>query len=504
MLTTVIRHALVLGAVVALTAGAALAQERLVIASTGEADNLDPRVATDVRSFERISTIFEPLVVFDRGLGLQPRLATAWSFNEDATQITFSLRDDVTFHHGRAFTAEDVIYTFEWVLDEENPSLNRPLYLDIASIDAPDPHTVVFTLSRPNAFLLNNIARMPIVPADRGEDDDFQVAPSGTGAFAFVSWQRDDALVLEAFDDYWGERARVDEVVFRPIPEDGTRLLALEAGDIDLYQGGPIGAELPRLEADPSIGVDRVPAPSYNFVGFNTRAEALGDVRVRQAIAHLIPREGIVERILEGVGQVGISMLLPEMPWFESEIARYPYDPERARELLAEAGYEGGGFSVRIYSDPAPARTQIAEILLNELLQVGIDATVHSEESSAVWQRFNTTEDYEIMVYAWNGQLDPDRAIFRQFTSGGSAYAYTYWSDERVDELALRGQAVAPDSDESIEIYREIQRIVGDEVPYTFVNYIEEVALYRTGITGWSAHPHSSVTYQDLNLVGWE
>jgi peptide/nickel transport system substrate-binding protein len=498
------RHALILGAALAFAFGSAVAQERLVIASTGEADNLDPRVATDVRSFERISAIFEPLVVFDRGLGLQPRLATSWSFNDDATQITFDLRDDVTFHHGRAFTAEDVIYTFEWVLDPENPSLNRPLYTDIASIEAPDAHTVVFTLSRPNAFLLNNIARMPIVPADRGEEPDFQVNPSGTGAFSFVSWQRDDALVLAAFEDYWGQRARVDEVVFRSTPEDGTRLLALEAGDVDLYQGGPIGAELPRLEADPNIGVDRVPAPSYNFVGFNTRAEPLGDVRVRQAIAHLIPREGIVERILEGVGQVGISMLLPEMPWFESEIARYPYDPERARELLAEAGYPDGGFSVRIYSDPAPARTQIAEILLNELLQVGIDATVQSEESSAVFQRFSQTEDYEIMVYAWNGQLDPDRAIFRQFTSGGSAYAYTYWSDPRVDELALRGQAVAPDSDESVEIYREIQRIVGDEVPYTFVNYIEEVAVYRAGITGWSAHPHSSVTYQDLNLVGWD
>jgi len=502
MFEAVLRRSLVLAALSATLVGAALAQERLVIGSTGEADNLDPRVATDVRSFERISTIFEPLVVFDRGLGLQPRLATAWSFNDDATEITFTLRDDVGFHHGRAFTAEDVIYTFEWVLDPENPSLNRPLYTDIASITAPDEHTVVFELSRPNAFLLNNIARMPIVPADRGGDDDFQVNPSGTGPFAFVSWQRDDALTLQAFEDYWGGRARIDEVVFRPIPEDGTRLLALEAGEVDLYQGGAIGAELPRLEEDASIGVDRVPAPSYNFVGFNTRYEPLADVRVRQAIAHLIPREGIVERILEGVGQVGVSMLLPDMPWFESDIATYPYDPERARALLAEAGYGDGDIRVRIYSDPAPMRTQIAEILLNEMLQVGIDATVQAEESSAVFQRFSQTEDYEIMVYAWNGQLDPDRAIFRQFTSGGSAYAYTYWSDPRVDELALRGQSVAPDSDESVEIYREIQRIIGEQVPYAFVNYIEEVAVYRADITGWSAHPHSSVTYQDLHLVG--
>ena len=172
----------------------------------------------------------------------QPRLATPWAFNADATELTFTLRDDVTFHHGRAFTADDVIYIFQWVLDPDNPSLNRPLYTDIVAISAPDGTTVVFTLERPNAFLLGNIARMPIVPAHHGEHDDFQVNPVGTGPFAFVGWQRDDQLVLTAFDDYWG---------------------------------GPIGAELLRLEDDPSIGVDRVPAPSYNFIGFNTRAEPL-------------------------------------------------------------------------------------------------------------------------------------------------------------------------------------------------------------------------------------
>lgn len=502
MVPPLLRRAVTLGAVLMLTLGAAFAQQSLVIASTGEADNLDPRVATDVRSFERISTIMEPLVVFDRGLGLEPRLATAWRFNDDATQLTFDLREGVTFHHGRAFTAEDVIYTFEWVLNENNGSTNRALYTDIESMSAPDPLTVVFQLRRPNAFLLNNIARMPIVPADLGDNADFVVNPSGTGPFKLVSWVRDESLDLVAFEDYWGGRARVDEVSFRPIPEDGTRLLALEAGQVDMYQGGPLGGELARLESDPRIGVDRVPAPSYNFVGFNTLSEPLGDVRVRQAIAHLIPREGIVERVLEGVGQVGISMLLPDMPWFEPDIARYPYDPERAKELLAEAGYPDGGFSVRIYSDPAPARTQIAEILLFELQNVGINASVQHEESSTVYTRFTQTNDYDIMVYAWNGQLDPDRSIFRQFTSGGSANVYVNWSHPRVDELALLGQSVAPDSAESVTIYQEIQRIIGEEVPYAFVNYIEEVALYRSDITGWAAHPHSSVTYQNLHLVG--
>jgi peptide/nickel transport system substrate-binding protein len=472
-----------------------------VIGSSGEISTLDPRVGIDVFSFERIHAIMEPLVEFGTDLGLEPRLATDWTFSDDALTLTFNLREGVMFHHGREFTADDVRYTFEWVLDPDNAAQNRPLYADIASIDTPDDYTVVFNLSEPNSFLLNNIARLPIVPADLGDNEGFASNPVGTGPYEFESLVRDDRLVLTAFDDYWGGRASVDVVEFRPVPEDGTRLLALEGGEIDMYQGNVVPSELARLEADERFMVDRTPAAGYVYLGLNNANEPLESVQVRQAISHLIPREAIVERILEGIGRPGISMIIPDMPWFNEDVRRFDYDPEAARGLLAEAGFEGGGFSLSLYTDENPVRVQIAEILQAELAQVGVEMSVNVEEFGALLDRLLDTDDYDLFLLSWNGQLDPDRAIFRQFTTDGAFSGFVNYSNPQVDELASRGRLVPPDSQESIDIYREAQAIIVEEVPYAFIFYIEEVALAQAGIEGWQAHPYNAVTYQNLHQV---
>jgi peptide/nickel transport system substrate-binding protein len=477
-------------------------QERLVIGSSGELSTLDPRVGVDVFSFERISAIMEPLVVFAPDLSLEPRLAESWTFSDDGLTLTFNLRQGVMFHHGREFTAADARYTLEWVLDPDNAAQNRPLYADIESIDTPDDSTLVLNLSEANAFLLNNIARLPVVPHDLGDDEGFASNPVGTGPYRFESLTRDDRLVLTAFPDYWGGRGSIDVVEFRPIPEDGTRLLALEGGELDMYQGNVVPSELARLEADERFVVDRTPAAGYVYLGMNNVNEPLGNVQVRQAISYMIPREAIVERILEGVGRPGISMIIPDMPWFNPDVMRFDYDPERARELLAEAGFEEGGFSLRLYTDENPARVQIAEILQAELAQVGIDMSVNVEEFGAVLDRFLDTDDYDLFLLSWNGQLDPDRAMFRQFTTGGAFSGFINYSNPRVDELVNRGRLVPPDSQESIAIYQEAQAIIVEEAPYAFIFYIEEVALAHADITGWQVHPYNAVTYQNLHRVG--
>jgi len=492
---------LVVASAAALAVGTvAFAQTTLVIGTGAELSHLDPRVATDVPSFERINAIMEPLVSFDFGLGLAPRLATDWEFSDDGLTLTFQLREGVKFHNGADFTSQDVKYTFDWVLDESNGATNRPLYADIASIDTPDDHTVVFNLGNANSFLLNNIARMPIVPHTADEDPNFTFNPVGTGPYAFDSLVRDDTLTLVAFDEYWGGRGQIDVVEFRPIPENGTRLLAFEAGEVHISQSQPPPTELARLEADDSFVVERAPGTGYTYIGMNTNVSPLEDVRIRKAISYLVNREAIVDRVLEGIGQPGVSMLSPELDWYTDDVEKYAYNPERALELVAEAGYADGGLSLRLHTNENPVRMLIAEIMQAELAAVGIDLEVTIEEFGAFLERVQTTDDFDLFILGWSGQLDPDRAIQRQFTTDGSSN-YTGYSNERVDELVALGRMTPPDSQESLDIYRELQQIILDEAPYAYVNYTEEIAFSHPWVEGWSIHPYSANAYQDLHKV---
>lgn len=488
--------ALALGALL-LTGNVFAQNDRLNIGAGAEITTLDPRIATDVPSFERIAVIMEPLVVFGRDLGLEPRLATDWAFAEDGSSLTFWLREGVRFHDGRPFTSADVKGTFEWVLDADNGAQNRPLYTDITSIDTPDDYTVVMNLGALNSFLLNNIARMPIVPAGSGAD--FGDNPVGTGPYQFVELVRDDRLVVRSYADYWGGTPNIDILVFRPIPEDATRMLAFEAGEIDVMQAQPVPSELPRVEADARFVVDRTPGTGYTYVGMNTKVGELSDVRVRKAISYLIPREALVARVLNGIGAPGISMLAPSMSWFNPDVETYEYNPERAAALLAEAGI-GEGSSLRLHTNENAVRMQLAEILGFELGQLGVNLDITIEEFGAFLERVQTTDDFDIFILGWSGQLDPDRAMIRQFSTTGSAN-YTFYSNPRVDELLDRGRLVDPTSQESIDIYREAQAIVLDEAPYAFAYYTEEIAFMHPYIGGWSVHPYGAATFQNAHLI---
>lgn len=482
--------------------GVSWAQTRLVIGTATETDDLDPRTATSIAALHRLRTVSEPLLVNSPDMELTPRLAESWEYSNDGLTLTFSLREGISFHHGRTLTSEDVRYTFEWILDEANDSPHRSSFMAIESIDTPDDLTVIFNFSEPNVFLLNQLSNRGIVPADLGDDPDFGLAPVGTGPFVFEEWVRDDRFVARAFDDYWGGRAAVDEVVFRPIPENSTRLLALEAGEIDIMQGDVQASEVTRLEEDERFTVQRVPSLSYTYVAFNVDGsnEMLSDVRVRQALSHLMPREAIVANILEGIGRPGISMLSPDLPWFSDDVPRFDYNPERARELLAEAGIEEGELSFTLHVQDNAVRTQIAEIFAFEAQQVGIDITIIVEELAALQQRINQTRDFELFILGWAGMAEPDQAMFRQWHSEGSLNRPGY-SNPELDALLERGRTLDPQSEESLELYAQAQRIILEDATYVFVFYTEEIGVHRSDLSGWQVHPGNTAAWQDLHLV---
>ena len=385
----------------ALLGGLAFAQsDRLVIGIGAEVQSMDPMVATDVASFTRLNAIMEPLVVFDPSFALQPRLAHSWELADDISTLTFYLRDDVVYHNGHPFTSADVRYTFETVLDPDAGASNAALYAAIGEIETPDDYTVVFHLNQPHVFLINNMARMPIVPND--PEHDHSVHPIGTGPYSFVSQVRDDRMILERFDDYWGGAGELQFLEYRVIPENSTRLLAFEAGELDVTQTQLPTTELERLEADPNWVMERTPGTGYTFLAFNTEVAPFDDYRVRQALNHLIPREALVERIINGNGFPGISMLLPTMAWFNPDGPEFDYNPERARELLEEAGVSFDT-PFRLHTNQDNVRLQVAEVLAFEFTQIGLEVEIHSEEAAAFLARIQQTSDYDLIISGWSG-----------------------------------------------------------------------------------------------------
>lgn len=489
-----------LSLILSLSLVAGAKSDQLVIGTGAEAVGLDPRLETDVPSFERINVIMEPLLKFNVDMQLAPLLAKSWEVSDDTMTLSFELQEGVTWHDGTPFTAEDVKYTFEWVLDPANAAPNLGLYADIERFEILSPTEIVFHLNKPNSFLLNNIARMPITPKHDGNRADFRQKPIGTGPYKLSSWTRDDRMIVVANENYWGGKPITPTIVFRTIPENSTRLLAFEAGEIDVFQGGVVPQEINRLEADSKYIVQRAPGTGYNYLGFNTQVGTLSDVRVRQAMSYLINREGIVSRVLNGIGTPGIGPVSPALPWFNPDVARYAYSVEKAKELLAEAGYKPGEINLKLYTNENPDRMRIAEILQFEAAQAGINVEVIIEEWGAYLSRVQETSDFDIFILGWSGQLDPDRAMIRQFSTTG-ANNYGKYSNERVDYLLDLGRTVPPESQDSIDIYGEAQEIVVREVPYGFINYSEEVGLQHPWIENWEVHPYGAAAWQDAHKI---
>lgn len=479
------------------------AEDRVVIGQGADAPGMHTLVEVDVPAFERINLINEPLMIIDYDLDLIPGLATDWEISDDAMRIDMELREGVQWHHGREFVAEDVKYTYEWVLDEENPAANQDLYQAIEEIEIIDDYNVVFHLNEPYTFLVNNMARIGVVPYDYHEEvghEEFQQEPVGTGPYVHDEWEDDDYHILTAFEDYWGGEPNFAEVEFRPIPEDSSRLLAFEAGEIDMYQGGVVPEELERLEDDPDVEVYRTPGTGYDYLGLNQETEqnpeAIQDLNFRKAVSYAINREGIVEHVQQGIGSPGKSQITPDMAHFNDEIDYPEYDPERAREYFEESDVEEG-VTVNVYTNENPVRMQIAEILEYELGEIGIDVNVNIEEWGAFLDRVYDTNDYDMFILGWAGQVDPDRASYRQFHSEGTANHINF-SNERVDELLERGREVDPGSQESRDIYGEVQEILLEEHPKAFINYSEEVALVQPEFEGFRVHPYAANAWLQL------
>ncbi len=469
---------------------------QLVTAIESNPTNLDPRFATDAYSERLTQLLYSSLVRIDPSFHVVPDLAERWS-QPDPLTYRFMLRRGVKFHDGHELTADDVRYTFDSIRDPAVASPHRKKYEMIDRITVTGPDEIEFHLTAPHAPFLVNMVR-GIVPAHPAGSNGRTLAqrPVGSGPFRLVRWLPDERLELESFQGYYGGPPSVKGLVVKIIPEETIRLLELQKGNLDFVLNGVPLEVLPYLEADPRFRVITAPGTTYTYVGINLRDPALADRRVRQALAHAINRPVIIHELLRGLAQEATGVLAPAHWAYEPAVARYDYDPARAKALLDAAGLvdpDGDGPKLRTTftfktSQNEQAR-RIAEVLQQQLAAVGIGLTIRSYEWGAFYADIKSG-NFQLYTLSWVGVVDPD-IYYELFDSASLPPAGSNrggYADPAVDRLAEAGRRTL-DQEPRAAIYRTLQRVVADDLPYLSLWYPMNVVVLKTRVAGFVPSP---------------
>ena len=482
---------------------AAAPGDTLTLALDSNPTALDPRLATDAVSHRLTQLLYAPLVQSDARGDFVPDLAERWEFPDDRT-VVFTLRRGVRFHHGREVTSADVQYTFDSIRD---PALRSPLagsLEPVAAIETPDPHRVIFRLKAPYAPFLGAVG-VGIVPRDlAAAGHDLVRNPVGAGPFRFARWVPHERIELVANPEYFGGRPALARLVLRVIPDSTTRLLELQRGGVDLLVGGLPPEAFPRLSTLPNLTVLEAESNSVSYIGFNLEDPALKDVRVRRAIAHAVDRQAIMDGLLLGRGVLATGLLPPGHWAYAPDVARYPYDPERARRLLAEAlGPDRAGRPLRLtYKTGALELSKaIGEVLQEQLAAVNIRLDIRSYEWGTFYADIKN-QNFQLYALGWIGIADPDIYYYAFHSAslppvGANRNRYR---NPAVDRLLDLGRATL-DREARRAIYRRVQQIVAEDLPYLTLWHGRIVAAHRPHVRGFRLYPAGDFTpLKDVTL----
>ncbi|MCO5220710.1 MAG: ABC transporter substrate-binding protein [Thermomicrobiales bacterium] len=442
-------------------------------------------------------TVYSGLIKYDLdGVTPIPDLATEWS-TEDAITWTFNLRDDVTWHDGTPFTAEDVKFTFDAMLDPENTVTNRGVLVTLTSTEVVDPHTVTLTFSEPVAslpvglgYLIFILPKHLLDGTDLNNPVDFVANPVGTGPFMFKEFVSGDPTTVIPNPDYFGQVAQVEAVVFKQVPDLNTQMLQIRTGELDV--AFPEVQQLDAIEGLDTVTVTTSTPIQYFFIGFNNRRPIFQDKLVRQALAHAVDREAIVEAVIQGNATLATGPINPAIEWaYNPNVTTYDYDEDRARDLLAEAGWtEGSGgilekdgeqLSFTIYSTAGNStREQINTALQQYFAAVGADAKLEFLEPNVFDQNMFSFE-FDALMHFSQLQPDPDLINYYGTDRGNNYFGY---SNPEVDELLAQGRATV-DQAERAEIYGRFQEILADDLPVIFFYYPHEIDVINNRVENY-------------------
>jgi peptide/nickel transport system substrate-binding protein len=460
-----------------------------------DAGTLDPRRMRDTTAFRATDLIHDGLVSLGPDMQPRPALATRWE-TPDPTTFVFHLREGVTFHDGRPFTADDVVFTYRSILD---PAFNAPfraLLAPIQSVEAVDPRTVRIRLSAPYAPLLSYLDVGIVSKAASDAGVDFNLNPVGTGPMRLQRWDRGSRVTLVPNDAYWGPKAQVRELRLVVIGDNTARAQAFEAGDLDFIQSPLSPQDVRRLQRDTRFANLIGSGVGVTYLNFNTGDPALADPRVRRALARLVDRQTIVEQIYQGTDTVASSILMPSSWAFSDQIRQPTFDTAAAVRELGELGWrpvagrlqrEGRPLSITIGTHSEdPNRVQTVEFLQATFAAAGIDARVQVSD----WPSFSggvQNSRHQIGLLGWLNIVDPDRLMYAQLHSRGGLNWGKY-SNPQVDAALDAGRSGLTIA-ERTAAYRRAAEIIAAEVPYLIISYQGYQAFHSRALGTLALNP---------------
>ncbi len=473
----------------------------LIAAQGSEPDRFDPHLTSAYASFQVLENVYDTLVQPGADLSMQPALAEEWEVSEDQLTWTFTLREGVTFHNGRDLIANDVVYSYERIMDEETAAANAYRFASVESVTAPDDRTVAVTLNRPTPNLLVNIGGfkgMAIIPREIVEDGSIDNQPVGTGPFRFVSRSPDQGIVLEANPDYWGDGPNLDGIRFVQMPDANAKLTALRTGEVHWIDTVP-PQELETLSSEEGITVEQVAGSDYHYFALNQNREPFGNVDVRRAIAMAIDRDDITEAAQFGAATANQTAIpASNETWYHEYAPFEPSNLEEAESLLDAAGVSDLTMEMMVTSEFPETVTQ-AQVIASQLSQIGITVEI-SDVDFATWLARQGDADFDAFMLSWVGNIDPDDFYYAQHHSEGG-FNFQGYSNPEVDQL-LDDARVETDEAARKTLYDRAAEMIVDEASYIFLYNPNNTGAWSSDVSGYNVRGDNAVRFVETSLGG--
>lgn len=473
--------------VAAFTSPAAATTLRMAWAQ--DATGLDPHKQTAFSSLRLLELIYEPLVRLDAQLNVVPAIAASWSFSSDGKTLTFKLDPKAKFHNGAAVTSADVKASFARILDEKTGAATRANFTSIASIDTPDPETVVFNLSQPDAPILTAMTDInaAIVPASEIAANSIGTKAIGSGPFELKEWDPNSKEILTANPDWAGGKVGVDEIDISVLPDETAILASMRAGQTDFaLLNDPLVATL--VPKEPNLVLNREPGLSYNALQLNPSRPPMDKLEVRQAISCAVDRQAVLDTAQVGEGQVTGPLTIPAYASDPSTLFCYKPDLAKAKQLMAQAGLPNGFTATVIAATGEPPYAAAeAQVLQSQLAAINVTLNIQTMELNVYVDKW-LKGDFDMAVAQNGGRADPYTMYNRYWTKDGNLQKVSNYSDDTLDGLLKQGRAET-DPAKRKAIFQQFEQHLAEVSPWIWISTSDNYTAQQKTVKGFVSSP---------------